>query len=280
MKKCVLLVGFLALVVSANAQRGIGRTKYEKLADFTGHNRMSGFHFAPGITWTPTLVNKSDMELSRTGDTVTTADLTGKGKVGLYFEAGMYHLLKYGRFWKYLDWSIAYKKLKATQEYSFKTEVESSSTTLSEAEGTNLFKYGFIGANVNLNNIMQIRNYSFIQNSLGLNFDYCLWKREENNGGVGGSTFNRMIFALHYKLGFGYKINQKLFIIPAIETPILNFIPFEKGKSTLGVFDLRYRPFIVTLRIAWLRPPKANACPAVDGPAGDKDRQDKFQMGR
>lgn len=268
------------MAVNAHAQRGIGRTKYEKLADFNGHNRMSGFHFAPGITWTPTLVNKSDMELARNGDTVTTADLTGKGKIGLYIEAGMYHLLKYGRFWKYVDWSLAYKKLKAIEDYTFRTEVESSSTMLSETEGTNSFKYGFICANANLNNIMQIRNYSFIQNSLGLNFDYAIGKRETNNGLVSGSTFNKMIFSLHYKLGFGYKVNQKLFIIPAIETPLVNFIPFEKGKSTLGVFDLRYRPFILTLRIAWLRPPKANSCPQVDGAEGDKDRQDKYMMGR
>jgi hypothetical protein len=89
-----------------------------------------------------------------------------------------------------------------------------------------------------------------------------------------------MIFALHYKLGFGYKVNQKLFIIPAVETPILNFIPFEKGRSTINVFNLHYRPLIFTVRIAWLRKPKANACPVIDGNSDDKSRQEKYQMGR
>jgi hypothetical protein len=249
--------------------------------DFSGHNRLHGFHFAPGLTYMLPPFGKKEKEISRSGDTVLNADMKGKGKIGFYFEAGMYHLLKYSRFFRYLDWSIAYKNLKGAQDATYTTSIESSSTQLTNAQVTNAFKYNFLLANVNLNHIWQIGHYSFIQNAIGLNFDYALGKNQQNAYGITQeSSFNRTIFALHYKLGYGFKVNTKLFIIPAIETPILNISPFEKGKSTIGVFDMRYRPLILTVRIAWLRKPSPNKCPPVYGPEGDKDRQDKYQMGR
>lgn len=281
LRHLLLVISIFCSVGTSHSQGGIYKKKYEKLVDFSGHNRLHGFHFAPGITYSLPPFSEKKVELYRNGDTVTNSALKGKGQIGLYFEAGMYHLLKYGRFFKYLDWSIAYKGLKGAEDYSYTTQIESSSTTLASAEGKNSFKYKFLLANVNLNNIWQIGNYSFIQNAIGLNFDYALGKKETNTSSlISGSTFNRMIFALHYKLGFGYKINQRWFIIPSIETPILNIIPFEKGRSTLGVFDLRYRPLIFSVRIAWLRKPKANSCPTVDGPEGDKKRQEQYQQGR
>jgi len=277
---------FFLLLLSpflANSQkgRGIYANKYEKLVDFKGHNRLHGFHFAPGLTWSLAPFNEKEKELFRSGDTVSNAVLKGKGRLGYYVEAGMYHLLPYGRFFRYLDWSIAWKNLKGAQDYTYETTIESSSTSIASGEGTNSFKYNFLLANVNLNNIWQIGNYSFIQNSLGLNFDYALGKKEENTSPyINGSTFDKMVFAVHYKLGFGYKLNQKWFIIPSIETPILSIIPFENGRSAIGVFDLRYRPLIFTVRLAWLRKPRANDCPKVDGPEGDKKRQEQYQMGR
>lgn len=275
----ILLVIFIPSLLKA--QGGIYKKKHDKLVDFSGHNRMSGFHFAPGITYSLPPLKEKETELYRNGDTVTNSTLKGKGKLGFYFEAGMYHLLKYGRFFKYLDWSIAYKSLKGTQDYTYSTQIESSSTMLGSADGTNAFRYRFILGNVNLNNIWQLGHYSFLQNAIGLNFDYAIGKSDASSSAlIPSSTFNKTIFALHYKLGFGYKINDRWFIIPAIETPILNIAPFEKGKSTLGVFNLRYRPLIFTVRIAWLRRPKANSCPTIDGPEGDKKRQEQYQMGR
>ncbi len=281
MKKYLLL--FLLFYVVANAQgqrRGIYGAKKEKLVDFTGHNRLHGFHFAPGITYSFPPFKKINKEYFRSGDTVGNLNLKGKGKFGLYFEAGMYHLLPYSRIFKYLDWSIAYKALKAQQDYNYSTSIESTNTNLTNGKGTNAFKYRFLTANLNLNNIWQIANYSFIQNSIGLDYNYALFGKKEvyNSAFVNPSTFGKSVFSLHYKLGFGYKLNKFWFIIPTLETPILNFIKFENFKSSLNVFDMRYRPIILSIRIAWLRRPRANECPPLPGTEGDKDRQDKYQM--
>lgn len=269
-----------------NAQRrqtGIYSNKYEKLVDLTGHNRLHGFHFAPGLTWMLAPFREKEMEILQNGDTSFNYTMKGKGRLGFYAEAGMYHLFPYGRIFHYMDWSVAWKNLKGSQDFTMNSMIESSSTIIAETEGTNNFRYNFLLANVNLNNVKQIGNYSFLQNSIGLNFDYALGKRESMESYyISGSTFDKMIFSLHYKFGFGYKINQKWFIIPILETPIFNIIPFESGKSVLGygIFDMRYRPIILSVRIAWLRKPKSGDCPPVYGPEGDKSRQERYQMGR
>ena len=65
-----------------------------------------------------------------------------------------------------------------------------------------------------------------------------------------------------------------------IETPIVNFLQWEKGKSTYGIFTSRYRPLILTVRFAWLKPYGKGACPPVYGPDGDRERQEQYQMGQ
>lgn len=280
-KRTIIFCLLVFSVGTVYSQKGIYGKKYEELVDFSGHNRLHGFHFAPGITYMLPPFGEKNEEMGRSGDTVISGELKGKGRLGFYFEAGMYHLLKYNRIFRYLDWSIAYKGLRGAQDFNYTSNIESTNTQLYNSEGTNVFKYNFLLANVNLNNIWQIGHYSFIQNSIGLNFDYALGKKEQYATPIQSeSSFNRLIFALHYKLGYGFKVNSKLFIIPAIETPILNISPFEKGKSTIGVFDMRYRPLIFTIRIAWLRKPNPYKCPPVYGPDGDKDRQDKYQQSR
>lgn len=282
----VFLVSILISSMGVFAQRrqtGIYSNKYEKLVDLTGHNRLHGFHFAPGLTWMLASFKEKEIEILQNGDTSFNYNLKGKGRLGFYVEAGMYHLFPYGRIFHYLDWSVAWKNLKGAQDFTANTMIESSSTIITESEGTNQFRYNFLLANVNLNNVKQIRNYSFIQNSLGLNFDYAIGKSENMESFfIDGSTFNKMIFSLHYKIGFGYKLNQKWFIIPSLETPIFNIMPFESGKSVLGygIFDMRYRPIILSIRFAWLRKPKSGDCPPVYGPEGDKSRQERYQMGR
>lgn len=285
-KNTVLFLLIFLSVSIANAQRrqtGIYSNKYEKLVDLTGHNRLHGFHFAPGLTWMLAPFGEKDQtqELATFGDVNHT--MKGKGRLGFYAEAGMYHLFPYGRIFHYLDWSIGWKNLKGAQDFTESVSFDSFGTSDITSEGTNAFRYNFLLANANLNNVKQIGNYSFLQNSIGLNFDYALGKRESMESYyISGSTFDKMIFSLHYKFGFGYKINQKWFIIPTLETPIFNIIPFESGKSVLGygIFDMRYHPIILSVRIAWLRKPKSGDCPPVYGPEGDKSRQERYQMGR
>ena len=65
---------------------------------------------------------------------------------------------------------------------------------------------------------------------------------------------------LHYKFGIGIRVGERLYAIPSVEIPILNGWKWEDGRSTLGAFNSRYRPVIISVRFAWLTIPK---CPKV-----------------
>lgn len=282
MRHILIITGLLLFgIQTADAQRGISRKKYEKLIDLTGHDRLSGFHFAPGLTYTLTRFNNPEEEVSRAGGQVNSVTFDPKGRFGFYLEAGMYHVFKYPGIFHYLDWSIAWKNLRGSQSFTSTMRDEGTNNVISEysEDGAN-FRHHYLLGNINLNSVKQIGHYTFIQNSLGVNGDYGIIQDQSASAYPLSYEPNRFILQLHYKFGIGFKINKYWFIIPTLETPILNVVEFEKGKSTLGVFNSRYRPLILTIRFARLRKPKSGDCPPVYGPEGDKQRQQNYQMSK
>ena len=125
----------------------------------------------------------------------------------------------------------------------------------------NKFADHYIEGHFNLNNRIKVSKSSFIQNTLGIDAEYAVLR---NNSSTAPPAF---VSSLHYKFGFGYKVNKKLMIIPSIETPILTFYPLEYGSSSLGYGSSRFRPMIISLRFLILRP-KMDECPYVPPPPG------------
>jgi hypothetical protein len=125
-------------------------------------------------------------------------------------------------------------------------------------------------------------SYSFLQNSLGFNVDFRFSDKRNNHANTLGHTQadpSRLLAQLHYKIGFGYKLNEKWFIIPTLETPILNLFQWDKFKSTDPMFSSRYRPIILTIRFAWLRKTGPGDCLTPDVP-GERDKQKAFDLER
>ena len=135
----------------------------------------------------------------------------------------------------------------------------------------------YLLGNFNINNVIQISDYTFIQNSLGVNLDWKFSETYESSFSSYNKNSQELLFSLHYKLGFGIKATQRLFIIPTLETPILNVKQWENARSDYGIFSSRYRPVILTVRFAWLIKPNKNACPPVPGGDG-KDYDQMMQM--
>lgn len=263
-------------------KRRTGR-KSTELVDFSGRYKLSGWHFAPGVDYTLTRFTNEEETLLERNDTLYTGTFDPGGKFGLYFEVGRYHLFKYGVLFNYLDYSLAYKAIKGTEEFTGNMVIESTGSSLGVTEGSGVFKHKYLLGNVNVNNIIPLGSYTFLQNSIGLNIDF----RFSDKRPYDGSTFahqqadpSRLLAQLHYKFGFGYKINEKWFIIPTLETPILNLFQWDKFKSTDPMFSSRYRPIILTIRLAWLSKSKPGDCPPVYGPADDKAKQKAYEMER
>lgn len=212
-----------------------------------------GWHLAPGMTYMfPASINRSETRLTTT-DSLYSGDFTAAGKLGLYVEFGRHKFTDVLLVMDYFDYGLGFKGLRGTEEFMGRVLVDSLGTTV-DAENKGFFSEGFVTGFFNASKITQVGDNSFIQNSLGLNADYRVYKKHEFEGNADHflqSFPGNFQFQLHYKLGFGYHLDKNLYVIPSIETPILTFYEFDDGKSTFQYFSSRYRPVIFTLRFLW-----------------------------
>lgn len=216
--------------------------------------KMSGWYWGPGLTYTLSVPRKHTKSFTDPMDNSFDVEFSPSGKIGAYLEGGRYRILQYSYLFKYLDYGLAYKWLRGNEGYSF-----------SSGSGSGKFSDHFLLAHFNLNNVINITDNSFLQNTIGINADYALIKSRSPGFGAGETYPSGFVGQLHYKLGYGFKVNDRLMIIPALETPVLNLYPFEFPKSTLGYHNSRYRPIIFSVRLLYLRPTGVE-CPPVYTP--------------
>lgn len=249
--KTLILILALCISYSEFAQDIFGRRKKD-LIEYRTY-RMGGWMFAPGLTYTPARVPKDDKR-----------DINPNGRLAVYGEVGRFQIFyEGGNFFNYLDYSLAYKRLSGAEKYNNLKSV---------------FKQNFVLGNFNLNNIIQLSDYTFLQNSLGVNLDYKFSEKYDNANNSGNENTNNLLFSLHYKIGYGIKVKNNLFIIPSIEVPILNGLKWENGKSTYGIFSSRYKPVIFSVRFAFLRKRGKMACPDNGLSPEDKKKQEMHMM--
>ncbi len=228
--------------------------KNRPLMDLNGNYSMNGWILSPGLTYMwPNKITWLGGQKKE--------DTVARGRIGLYLEIGRYHIFpEGGAFFNYMDYSIAYKRLSGSEEIS---DLKSK------------FKKNYVSGNFNINNIYQLGDRHFLQNSIGINIDYQLWE----NGTPSPVNTKKLLFCIHYRIGYGIKLTEKLFVIPTLETPIINLRQWEKGKSTYGIFNnSRYRPIVFSCRFAWLKSPSRANCPPVYVNPGDKAKQDQHFM--
>ena len=178
----------------------------------------------------------------------------------------MYHIFEGGgNVFNYMDYGISYKTLSGSEKKD-------------DNESKTRFKQRYISLNYNINNIYQLSSNRFIQSSIGLNVDYKLFERKENDLNPSPENTKNLLSSLHLKIGYGIKFQNRLFVIPSLETPIINFLEWEKGKSTYGIFNSRYRPILLKIRILWLKRPSKFDCPPVKINSQDKARYENNYM--
>lgn len=262
MKRALFLLVLLPLLADLSAQ-GLMERKHPDIFPLDGKMKRSGFFVGPGVTWA--LAPFKDREEHFDIGTDTTADATfhGKGKLGLYLEAGWFISTRDPVIIDYWDFGLAYKQLKGREESegSF-ARGDSIGNWLGEGD----FNDQHLTFAVNANKLFCVRDYRFLQFSLGANVD---WRFSEGRDFAGFAVPNSQDFPpefigqAHAKLGFGFKLTQQLMIIPAIETPFFSVMPEDQGFGRLQWFSTTYRPLIFSVRFLFLRYPNGWACPAV-----------------
>jgi hypothetical protein len=284
--KNTVLIGFLLFgVLMASAQEG---RQYSSIYT-PGTFRNRGWFFAPGLTYMlPSKFNRSETRLQNTeqlNDTLFSGEFKQGGKIGIYAEVGRHYFLKDLYLIHHLDFGIHVKNLRGTEDYTGRVRVDS---VMMSTENTGYFGEVFGGAFFNVSNITQLSDKTWIQNSIGVNADYRFISNRDYKGPTTGMIQefpNAFLGQLHYKLGFGWRPENGVYIVPSIETPILTLFPMDDGKSTLQYFFSRYRPIIFTVRIAFLDKVPDRECKTIDNSGSkpqlwEKDMRKKKRYGR
>jgi len=219
----------------------------QSLMDFNGQYRMQNFFLSPGLTFM--LPNALENEFSK------------RGRLGLIFEGGAYHIFERGgNIFNYMDYGAGYKRL--------------SGSEFNDVNNKSIFKQNYISSFFNINNIWQLSSKKFLQSSIGANLDYKFFEKDTP---LPNNT-DKLNFSFHFKLGYGIKFSKTLFIIPTIETPIFNLKKWENGKSNFGIFNSRYRPIILKVRFIWLKKLGKSDCPPVYTNPEDDARNERNYM--
>ena len=282
----------MVAIGSANAQRRQKpvsfKKHYNEILPASPQYKLSGWHFAPGATYmfTPFIALNKSYDV---GDSVAfESSVRGLGKPAFYAEIGRYRMLEHGRLFKYFDYGISYKGLRGSEQSEgqlVRTTDDAPMSGTSSAEGS--FGQHYAEAFFNLNNVWRISKYNLIQQSVGLNAGYAFLSNM--SGATVGAEVpqnpGRFSAQLHYKLGFGIKMRGNWMIIPTLETPIFNFMPFEPPRSSYGFFATRYRPVILSIRVLLMRPANTMDCTPVRTREGvkmptDMDKQKQMNESR
>jgi hypothetical protein len=259
--KFLTLLFFSMLSIVVDAQRSKQLTPL--YTNGTAY-RNTGWFVSPGITYMLPEYGKREITEyvpnSESRDTLYSGQYKRTGRIGIYADAGRHHFMLDNMLVHHIDYGIHFKMLRGTEKFE---GLSKQSGALTPALSSAKFSESFVGAFFNASNIIQVKNKWWIQNSLGVNADFRVISRRTIDNATYGATMNYPDFflaQLHYKLGVGWKPEAGIYIVPSIETPILNAFPWDSGKSTLQYFAGRYRPLIFSVRIQWLSKAKARKC--------------------
>jgi len=275
----LVLIGFFILMQTTISlcQYSYGNGKTD-LVRREGFMKLSGWNFALGPTFMGNRLRNVRETLYNSGDTNYIVTHDPKSRIGLYAEIGRHKIFKYSRLFPYMDYGIAYKGLRGREVHEGEWLVSGEETPFETTDGEGEFANHNLLAFVNFNNILQLTNKLFIQNGIGANIDYSIIRRSTDIDGPFRTDVDlpRLWAQLHYKLGFGIKINDRFFIIPSIETPIVNFSPWTSFKTKVSKYMSTYRPLVVSVRFAFLSQKNVD-CPPVYDPANGNNNDPAYR---
>jgi len=219
-------------------------------------------------------------------------DIKPKGNVGFFAEFGMAHFpkwkgipikpLKKSRILDYVDWGIGYRQYAGEET----TTIQLNATETGNGEFRNGYLYGRISAHTLIyfgkKKIDKARKY-FIDQSLGLNFDYNLFPGDKNYKDNFSQYQNELSFQkplmvqMHYSLGVGIRLNRAWMMIPGAQIPILGLYQWNGFNARMNWFSSQYWPVQAQIKFIKLfeRAPKCGAY----GDPKDAEFDKKFRMG-
>jgi hypothetical protein len=274
-----LIITVLLLACSISHGQYMVKGELDPLWPLQIQYEESGWFLAPGMTRTFTMGQHQERIELDDGSQLD-FEATPVGKYGVFFEVGRYRLLPDWLYFEHWDYSLAFKQLKGRESLEG-TFTDASNGTVERA-GVGIFDSYYVSANANLNHWSQVTDRGFIRASVGVNADYRVIDNTVFEGKQGPREPElppEFIGQFHFKLGYGWKVSQKWFVIPTLETPVLNVYPWEGTVSSIEAFSSRYQPVILSLRFLIRDKLPKDECPPVPGGTDSEMNKQKLEKG-
>lgn len=250
MKNKAYLIFFLGWIIPLFIQaqnKGFSFDKKQK-ANYTAYPspndfRQGGWLFDAGLTGTFGVFAPKERTI---GDTTTSYPMQLRPGITLAF--GGYFNPKKGRnIIRYMDATLGYKMLWNAENESKEISTGNVTSTISD----NLGHYATL--NLNFNNVINVSNYNFIQNTLGVNLDYRFIETSKNQSSTVTPSPPSFVAQVHYKLAFGIMVDTDIAVIPYIEVPVFNITPSQNNFAQLDYFNQSYQTVIIGVRVMLFR---------------------------
>lgn len=221
-----------------------------------------GFYVAPELNYLITSAKTNHKLSDITGN--YNFETEGSGKIGYGIELGGYYSFSNLVFIDYIEAGIGYRKFNG--ESIHKGLLNNTTKYYSE----NTLDVPLMEASVRITNVRQLGKHSFLTNSFGLNLNYFFSEKYIRSSRY-PMRFENFIdnpnFQIHYQIGIGLRMTKKLLMIPSIETPIFDIIPYDGLKTGFQFFSHDYQPLIFKIRFMFLQDDPVNCnAPRFDGP--------------
>lgn len=266
----------LMLPLAAFSQSHQSRKHRDVFPTF-GNFERKGWIVAPMITFTAPSLKPGKQRIFAEGDQVYDVEYRGAGRPGIGIEIGRFHLIEQSRLIHSVEFSMGAKRLRGVERFDAVLDDPNRATPFI-LRGDGDFTYNYATAGFRANHVKQFSDYSFFQNSVGVNVDYMFQgsaRYNDRNLPVTTMAGDRFAAQINYRFGVGFKLTQNLLVVPSVETPILTAIQFNDMKSTIGVFNTRYRPLLFRLSFYLLDKKSGRSCP----PKGPKRRNSDTLFG-
>lgn len=283
-----IVMPFFVLVTSLNAQRNLvpGKRRSEVFGktDYKDY-RFYGLQLSGGPTFMATRSNAKNPTYSGTVNG-RPIDYTfdPAGLPGFFFEAGMAHFPKKRSnlskalktiLISYYDWGLGFKLLGGSESTLVNT-YSSSGVPLSSYSGSGNFYNGYLYGRFAVHKNINLNKRYFIDNGLGINFDYRVLEQGFPTYPVdGGFDFNqqqhpKFVAQLNYTLGFGFRLSRRSFVIPGVQVPFFGIYDWRRGGAALKWYNSNYLPILAHVKWIYLFEKKVKGC---NTPGTEEDRK-------
>lgn len=269
----ILILSFPAAAFSQMPQSRKHRDVFPTFGDY----ERKGWVISPMLTFTAPHVKPTVQRIFAPDDRIYDVEYRGAGRFGVGIEVGRFYLTERLRNLHSVEFALGIKSLRGVERFDAVLD-DSNRTTPYVLRGDGDFTFHYATAGFRANHVKQFSDFGFFQNSVGVNVDYRFdtqMRYNDRDLPITTMVGNGFAAQVNYRFGIGFKLTQNLLLVPSAETPILTLIQFDDMKSTIGVFNSRYRPILFRLSVYLLDKKAGRACP----PKGKKRRNSESLFG-